>query len=1137
MKFPAMPFFRILSIAAGFCMIAACSIFFLRADVFFFPPPPGGQPAEGAESTLGSTFPSDRDAAAKLTRAQDALAQGQFADGVQLLDRIIRSDQDTFFQPKSSPGTYRSLKREARAALGKLPQAGWESYELQFGAIAQEQLEQAATAGDLAELGAVSRQYFYTRAGLESCWLLAHAYLDRGEARKAAGFLERLNASSQAKEMFGSSLPVLLAASWISADAPEQARAVLHEMKESTRVLELAGSRQAIFGDESDAVEWLERITSIKAAPAAGANSGETAATENVDGSIPLLNSSRWQQPLLADSVQHNSKTTSPALNASQVTIPSEVPLTIGDWVVVRTGSTIVGIDFVSGKRVWEYQTLDSEEFDRFRNTSRNKSQSQVQVMGMLQQLCRRTISADSNRVYTLERHRDPLFAYESDQFVPGTNWTGAGQGYTKLLARELAKEGKLAWELGGPTEDPTSPLAGIYFLGAPLSLNDQLYVIGERQQQIALYVLDSATGKLAWWQPLVHSDIPIEMDLFRQAVGASPSHCDGIMLCPTSEGSIVAIDLLDRSLVWGLRYPRVTQMAGGRRMRSIPQNVGSIQWTDCDIVFSNGKALVTPVDSDTLYCVNVNSGQTDWSMAKAGMIYNGGVQNGTVVLIGKNTATGVNLSDGSKVWGPVSLAESADQVAAPSGQGYMNSESCFVPLSSAEVVELEIATGKVKARARCRKQSVPGNLVSYQGTTISQSERLLDCFFQFDQREKWAKEILQDRPSDPEALAAYGEILIDQGDLTGGVAKLLAALEQSPTNAQLQTLLIDTYFEGLRTDFAGHFSSADRIEKVLANGPQRAELHCLLSTGLRESGKLLPAFEHCIKVYQTAGDRAQVVQLPGGVHTVRLDRWCQEQIQGLLRQSSPADQLAIDERIQREADAASDSVEIAPLRKFLSFFGTHPSTSVVRERFVEQLVKRQQWSEVEWVLLTSATDSAVPPAAQRAVQLAELMVQAGRWDDASVAYQYLITNLPKAKVKGDLTGEQFFEQLAADSPIRKRVQQTPRSWPDGEVQTKTTNGSELASRSARLQPVLLSVRDGAGLYLSDLVVENAIQCFYDLRSRQLMGVDGEGRDRFRFPLAGNNRANFRVDVSPNNWIRACGHMLLIHVSYHLCAV
>ena len=45
--------------------------------------------------------------------------------------------------------------------------------------------------------------------------------------------------------------------------------------------------------------------------------------------------------------------------------------------------------------------------------------------------------------------------------------------------------------------------------------------------------------------------------DSRRRLAGASPSLAEGILVCPTSAGAVVAVDLATRTLRWGYQYGR----------------------------------------------------------------------------------------------------------------------------------------------------------------------------------------------------------------------------------------------------------------------------------------------------------------------------------------------------------------------------------------------------------------------------------------------------------------------------------------------------------------------------------------------------------------------------------------------------
>ena len=113
-------------------------------------------------------------------------------------------------------------------------------------------------------------------------------------------------------------------------------------------------------------------------------------------------------------------------------------------------------------------------------------------------------------------------------------------------------RSGKLEWELGGPG---ATRQANTFFLGPPLPLMGQLYVLADVKGEVHLLALNAATGDLVWSQPMASPPLSIVKDRLRRWAGMSPVYADGILVCPTYSGAIVGYDLATRSFLWGYRY------------------------------------------------------------------------------------------------------------------------------------------------------------------------------------------------------------------------------------------------------------------------------------------------------------------------------------------------------------------------------------------------------------------------------------------------------------------------------------------------------------------------------------------------------------------------------------------------------
>src|SRR5438876_7262028 len=170
-----------------------------------------------------------------------------------------------------------------------------------------------------------------------------------------------------------------------------------------------------------------------------------------------------------------------------------------------------------------------------------------------------------------------------------------ATKPHNLLVALDLAKQGYSLWAVGGTIGDNPA-LAGAFFLGAPLPVGDQVYALAEFTGEIRLVCLDARTGGVDWKQPLANlEEQQISYDRSRRLAGASPSLADGILICPTSAGAVVAVDLATRTLRWGYQFKRTdiqTQFPGGRGFRgqmiTTSTNTGN-RWLDATATIADG--------------------------------------------------------------------------------------------------------------------------------------------------------------------------------------------------------------------------------------------------------------------------------------------------------------------------------------------------------------------------------------------------------------------------------------------------------------------------------------------------------------------------------------------------------------------
>jgi outer membrane protein assembly factor BamB len=923
-----------------------------------------------------------------------------------------------------------------------------------------------------------------------------------------------------------------LATCWLRAGVRPRAERVLSELRAKGARPRIAERETPLFADDADAVEWL--VAHAGAPPQAVARQltnwlyhrGNPARNAPGSGGSPLLSTPRWQQTLANESrsAAAGDAMSKQLVDASDIDLPAESPLAVGDTAVVRTPRWVVGVDLRTGKRIWESPTWENDNFALQQRVLNTFTGGTVTIEPH-KLATRTTMASDGRFVFVVEdRGNQPfLFAGVAGRLRRGATSTVITV-YNKLLARDLTTEGKLVWEVGGESGEEEPQLAGVYFLGAPLVMGGQLYVIGELKGEITLFVLDAASGKLDWSQPLATVETPVALDGFRRLHGATPSFADGVMVCPTSAGAVVAVDVANRSLLWGYQYPRnqAMNLNLARRTGEVTDPFGTNRWRDGSLIVAAGRVVVTPADSDNLHCINLLDGKEAWKPAPRGdNLFVGGVHGGTVLVVGRRQVQGLELIDGQPSWPAQPLGEEGSGV--PSGRGFLSGGHYYLPLSSAEVVKIDLADGTIKARAKSRKGYVLGNLVCNQGSVLSLNEESLDCFFQLDEREQWAAETLRVRPDDPDALAMYGEILIDQGKLGEGLEKLEQSFALAQTE-RVRELLIESHLELLRKDFAVHREAAEEIEKLLVTPLQKADFAREMALGLQKLGERMPSLEYYLKMCQSGEPSKNLETVAAGELAVRRDRFVRAQIAELRAAATSEERRKMDERIEAHLADLGGPAELAALRHFLSYFGDHDSGRL-QAALAERLIEEKATLEAEWWLLRQTRSSDRSQAAAAWHALAELMLSLDRPDDAASCYRRLAREFGDVAATSSQTYKQLVESLPAESLARQYL--TPdEQWPSHATVEQPT------ARSLTFVGVPLEVSYGREPFFEHTSLE------LETNRQELLLRDGFGRERFGpMSLADGRRIARSVNYSSTPWARANGHILLVQERTQILAI
>jgi outer membrane protein assembly factor BamB len=688
----------------------------------------------------------------KLVVLQEYLEAQNWKEVIGPLQELLDREEDVFVPVyRKGPGGkelhWTSGWGEADRLLAALPPKALELYEVQSGGRARALLAQARKQGDLLVLAEVGRRYGYTRAGGEALDLLGTHHLDRGQYTLAAACFDGLLRRSNAGE-----LPPLTLVKVALAFQRVGNKAALEKtwqrlVNKAPDGLTLGKKTMSLtqLRKELDRIGWGpgERAASFDGVMVAG-NPGRSARGKGSPPGPKAL----WQQDTVFD----------PAIDLWvqgalqkmqaywQSPLPGSTPLAVAGRVVYRSHRGVHALDRKSGKVLWEFPSswsLEKLVEEAARNAYANKWlgiywQNYPHVF--IDNSIVGTFSTDRSRVYSVEDVAVPPHPPNSGrllggpgkqpQLAPAPGLTEVVH-YSRLLARDL-ETGKAVWASGGRSgKKATSPLQDSHFLGAPLPLGGRLYVLTEKDQSLHLVCLEAATGKPLWTQALATPGYRLVLDGGRRTQAAHLAYGEGVLVCPSNAGALMAVDPLTHHLRWAYAYRkdpvsppgRVTPVGGKVRRLHLPVSLAppnfGPHWKTTAPVIQDGKVVFTAPDYPAIHCLNLHDGSLRWKASRGAFdVYLAGVFDGKVLLVGKQSCRALRLSDGKLLW--------EVETGMPSGMGSAVGKTYYLPLQNGVkgagpcLCALDLDKGVV-TETMPRKE-VLGNLVFQGGEVISQT-------------------------------------------------------------------------------------------------------------------------------------------------------------------------------------------------------------------------------------------------------------------------------------------------------------------------------------------------------------------------------------------------------------------------------
>jgi outer membrane protein assembly factor BamB len=1112
----------------------------------------GAQNNFGVPEVPSLTVEADREDLEAWQEAKQAIDRKQYLSAVRLLQFLIDRPEDSFLKKdfKNEHAAEGGLRKQAVRLIQSLPADGIAAYDLEYGATASQMLATAIENDDDAAKAEVARRFAATSAGYQAVISLAAQAADQNHALEAALLIEPLRYHPKRQPQ----LALQRAVYWSRAGRLERGVAALRELKKTvpSGKLHIAGDEITLPTSDDQAAPWLTNyVAKIGASPVAVDSwllpGGNAARNASAQAASPV-GGNAWRVSTLEhlsldgrpdEDRRHRAgfqevidRIRQSLIEENRPLLTAAEPLVIGDKVVYRTIGDVTAVSLKTGELLWRSSLLDESlvrlinplSMDaRLRNSRAVMTESHLEQR-VYRDLTSGTISSDGETVFALEElERAASFSANALGMV------SEPRPVNKLVAYDLAG-GRMLWEVGGPRGSLPEELSSQFFLGPPLSVDGLLYVMSEVQGALKLSALkqdeDRRSVQVQWSQTLVSVNRPVSLHMPRRLSGLSPSISDGILVCPTSSGAVVAIDLARRSLLWGFQYPSSVQPAwqnGFNFQGRSPQDIQleeadkSSRWTDNTVVIAEGKVLVTPRDAGSLYCLDLVDGHELWRLNREEWLYVACVVDGRVVLVGRHGVGAVQLADGTEA---KSFAEAEVE---PAGRGVRVGTSYFLPTTTGEIATIDLRTGQVVAQSKLAQGMIPGNLAAGSGAIVALGASDLIGFAPLSTIQQRIADELKTNAQDPRALALRGELRLHSGDEANGLKDLRESLAKRP-DPYVKSVLAASLLASARAKPATIGDYVTELETLTDDPQQKNEYLRLYSQSLEAAGDRRGAFAQLIRLAQTAQFLDDMLVVESG-YSVRTGRSIRARLIGMYAAASPEEQVELDRTLEQHIRSSGEGVEKAKhLERCLRFFSGLPKAESLLLQLTMQLEDGKRRADLLKAFLRSS-DNAI--AARATASQCVSLIAEEQYAEAVPLISRLRTEFADQECLNGQNGRSLAEKWGAEEPLRT-LMATPTVWAAGSIGFRRINTPNGSDQPASIPCEVVS-RDGPSL--AGWSFET------DVRGAVLTARDAAGALRWALPLLADDAGDpeGRNALSSQIWIH--DNWLIISRWSHFLAI
>jgi len=622
-----------------------------------------------ADGSAGLRLAQDRQVDQWLDAARGHVERQEFALASGLLARVFGSEEESF----ATNGSATILARDEAWRLAKrLPDGVRTRLEADLDRTAGDAWGIVRASDSRDDIAAFAIRHRFSVSGLEALRMLAAARRDASQHESAAAAWARVAEHPRATMVQRTAARLARIESLTAAARHDEASRVC-----SVALNEDLAPIIAIAGRNISPREWLvvrqrelnEALASdpdarsVRVTPSAPAARGASLVrfAPNTDPGPALLPSWSRLTPPAADLAKTVGDTQRYFRGQGVVSSLAMRPLVVGQVVLARTMEHLVALDLATGEPIWkephpEYAWIAERPLYLENPSFRN---------GLIGAWHRRTeadsvfgsLATDGRIVIAVMEPDRSRFDFPlSGTTRPGlqNGLTAGGPRWNRMSAYEIST-GELRWQIGGEVTGPADVYGGCRFLGPPLPMDDLLFGIVRREDELKLMAIDSQTGHLRWSIALGILPPHLADAIARRRIACSVSLADGRLLCSTAGGALIAVDPVTRGIAWACRYPvdqhdpptRPVNGMGAAPMADAWWN----EWREVTCSSTARLAVLASPESDELHAIDLDEGRPIWSVSRSGALHLAGLFEDLAIVIEPMAVRAHDLRTGLVRW------------------------------------------------------------------------------------------------------------------------------------------------------------------------------------------------------------------------------------------------------------------------------------------------------------------------------------------------------------------------------------------------------------------------------------------------------------------------------------------------------